>query len=167
MIVGFRDVQMSCLSSESGALVEICASCPTTIAMSVGDTTSCGALKPLIDDGPKSPAIVGGSATLQPATTATTAPAKRSLIRMPEQETENVPPNGGWLELVDPNLRLLAMGDGRWAMTARIALAVTAHTRAMVLADGSSTLLRLPGRHARHQPRSRDRRRAADPARRP
>src|SRR5678815_2019429 len=116
MIVGFRDVQMSCLSSESGALVEICASCPTTIAMSVGDTTSCGALKPLIDDGPKSPAIVGGSATLQPATTATTAPAKRSLIRMPEQETENVPPNGGWLELVDPNLRLLAMGDGRWAM---------------------------------------------------
>jgi hypothetical protein len=35
---------------------------------------------------------------------------------MPEQETENVPPNGGWLELVDPNLRLLAMGDGRWAM---------------------------------------------------
>src|SRR6476660_186627 len=123
-----------------------------TIAMSVGDTTSCGALKPLIDDGPKSPAIVGGSAKLQPATTATTTPAKRSLIRMPEQETENVPPNGGRLELVDPNLRLL--GDGRWAMTTRIALAVTAHTRAMVLADGSSSLLRLPGSHARHQPRS-------------
>src|SRR4029079_8349264 len=157
------------------------------MAMSVGDTTSCGALKPLIDDGPKSPAIVGGSATLQPATTATTAPAKRSLIRMPEQETENVPPNGGWLELVDPNLRLLAMGDGRWAMgdgrwamgdgrwamgdgrwamTARIALAVTAHTRAMVLADGSSTLLGLPWRHARTQPRSPDPRRAADTARR-
>src|SRR5689334_23606625 len=82
--------------------------------MSVGDTTSCGALKPLIDEGPKSPAIVGGSATLQPATAAKTAPAKRSLIRMLEQETENVPPNGGRLELVDPNLRLL--GDGRWAM---------------------------------------------------
>src|SRR6478672_1943481 len=114
--------------------------------MSVGDTTSCGALKPLIDDGPKSPAIVGGSATLQPATAAKTAPAKRSLIRMLQQETENVPPNGGRLELVDPNLRLgrwamgdgrWAMGDGRWAMTTRIALAVTAHTRAMVLADGS------------------------------
>src|SRR6478672_5276282 len=98
--------------------------------MFVGERMSCGAFRPLIDAGPNRPATVGGSARLQPTTAATIAPAKSVLIRMPVQETENVPLTGRALDLVGSN----------WRLPSRIVLSVTATTRAMVLADGTSRL---------------------------